>query len=776
MSAKQRIARTTVLTVNPAEIDWPKLSQNCHLVCYKMPYKKPKDYLYYPRMHNWYKEACEHPCYLHTYGQSLYVKYPAPQVVSILEYEQKPLDYAPVDLQNEDNRHSLVKTLASDYFYKHEAFVSNVDFFLRVSAAEDDFITGLKIRIRQDWHNPNEFYFIDEATRLRRLRPEDIERVQNWWGKNYYGLFYSGESTIFKQLKPSQITAEQKRAGIYVIHRNSNTRAKVVYHSIKNLEAHQASRTAILNKFFRNLLGYFGGIGLPFQNKQLQMYSVETIRGTRMNDPQLSFGNKPVSIVDDRIRSRLQAPDEFTAQFCAVANEAFEESGVAFIVKSEADLTADDHVLRIQDYAADDFKDKTKKDWDTETDVVTEKALLGAWDDPYLIFNRAHAQIVRQSLNINPNTHRKREKSRSKNGQSPSWTIESYLGYDVPDPEDVKLRLEVCLAQLVLKDAVIHPQNIQDRLPQVEAMADKVFMYNQCLVYYDGADLNFMRVQNNYEAASTLIRQVTGKDLITDVLMPSVKKHTFNPSATDLADTKKIAGALKRRFIISRDYIWEINDSDGRVLYEDQIIGSRFRALEDERPGKFFYPKFPSRGDEPFSEAQLRQYETFLAEKVKEAFISYNTLKRRYGKHIRNDRGEILEEGKGFYAIFGITNDRKFKRYLNQSHGLAFESLKDKTVIPIYQGIWYEPETRQYLVGSKNSYQNEQDKGFVLREIVSYDGDNDADSLFNTLKRDFFPMLEVNFVRHRDYTVYPFPFKLIDVWNEMQRWLADEPA
>ena len=28
-----------------------------------------------------------------------------------------------------------------------------------------------------------------------------------------------------------------------------------------------------------------------------------------------------------------------------------------------------------------------------------------------------------------------------------------------------------------------------------------------------------------------------------------------------------------------------------------------------------------------------------------------------------------------------------------------------------------------------------------------------------------FPLLEVNFVRYKRYTVYPFPFSLIRMWN-----------
>jgi len=36
----------------------------------------------------------------------------------------------------------------------------------------------------------------------------------------------------------------------------------------------------------------------------------------------------------------------------------------------------------------------------------------------------------------------------------------------------------------------------------------------------------------------------------------------------------------------------------------------------------------------------------------------------------------------------------------------------------------------------------------------------------NLLERFFFPLLEVNFIRHRNYTVVPFPIRLIEMWME----------
>ena len=67
-----RAVPTTILTIDREAIDWDLLNQHCHIVRYKMPYRSDKDFNYYPRMHNWYKQTSEHPCYLHKIGY-LYV-------------------------------------------------------------------------------------------------------------------------------------------------------------------------------------------------------------------------------------------------------------------------------------------------------------------------------------------------------------------------------------------------------------------------------------------------------------------------------------------------------------------------------------------------------------------------------------------------------------------------------------------------------------------------------------------------------------------------------
>lgn len=748
--AQERTVKTTVLIINPAEIDWKRLRDTCCLVAHELPPKKDKDYSYYPRVHNWYKEACDFPCYLHTHS-SLYVKYPSPKEISTLTYEDKPLRHAIVDFDDSDIFHAIVKALVSDYFAKYETFVSNVHFFLRVSPANEDYVTGLEIQIKQDPKNRNQFFFVDEATRLRKLSTSEIEETTNWWNKNYYGLFYLDGQAIFKQLKPSQIDKRQKKQGIYVVYRNPQYKASVTYHSLESIEKHRESRTYLLNMFFDKLLQYLAQNGLPFRLKELTMQRVSTKHGEKMTVRQLPPSRKMIYIVNDLMRPKPSS-DTFIEEFLNIANSIFSNFGVACSIKEKSALEDGDWVLRLQDYEAKDFQ---------------EGGLLKDVRDPKIDFYATHSTAIKQSLSINSNSQIREKEKRLPKEKRSAWTKDRYFDYQVPanqkDLKNLEMKLDVCLNQLILKDAVMYRHDACSRLPQLETMTDKVFLYDNCLAYLDGSMLELRELQGNIEEATKIILEKTGKSLMEDILIPSISSHYIKSEL----NPKNIANTLNRRFIITKHYVLEIKDSSDRMLYDDLTIRERFETLEEPIPTRCFYPVFPLQGDEPFSEEQLKAYEAFLRNTVKEAFISYNELKKKYGIPLKGKEKEKSQHAEErFYDIFKITTDRKLKKYFDLSLRLKFESLRDPTVIPIYQGIWYEPTTRQYLVGSKYGRQDVQEKGFVFRQIVDHSNRYSDEEFFELLKQEFFPMLEVNFIKYNDYTVYPFPFKLIEIWKD----------
>ena len=522
-------------------------------------------------------------------------------------------------------------------------------------------------------------------------------------------------------------------------------RASLQFHSVKSLQSLQQTRSFLLNQFMSKFVTHLNSLGLPFQQKQMHMQKMHTTSTASMTKRQLPLEQNPIYVVDDRLNA--QSPqDDFVTQFCKVANGAVDGTNSLFVEKAEADIQSGDWILRLQDYEKGDFDPKT--------------GILKDWQDPKAAFYSRHPDVVKQSLNVNKNNDTRQtdiQKNRTRN-----WTTTSYLDYSLPKKNELKTKLEVCRNQLLLKDAILFPKDVRQRLPQLDLMTGMVFLYEQVLVHFDGNDLYFMSAANNIEAAISFVREHTGWDLIDDILLPSAKEWEYK----GMAEEKNIKNATKRPFIISRDFVWEIGEANGRPLHEDLILTERLETLEQAIPTKRFYPPQPIQENDHFTVAQLQAYSEFLDEYVHESTISYLNLKTRYGKHIKDERGNKLVEDGGFFSLLGIHNDLKFKPYLSKCLGLTFESIREDKLFPVYKGIWYAPETNHYVVGVKDSNPGDQERGHVFRRIIVHQGEHDSKLLQTQLIESFFPLLEVNFIKYRNYTVMPFPFRLITMWKE----------
>lgn len=791
MPAQVKRVSVTTLTIDPNNIDWPILNERFSLYRYKAPQKQFKEKNYYAKIHNWYKTVCDLPCYFNTAEEQVYVLCLPTTDINPLRYENSEIKPQSVNVADPKMLHNLVKTLVSNYFFTYQRFVSNADFFLPVANLDSDFITVLKIRINQNWNNPNEFFFKDEAKFLRKL--EDPQPNDFRANTSYYGISYDENSNpVFKQLKYNSIGLRQRKMGVYITYSSQKNRPQVTYHSVKSLEDLKESRSYVLNHFFSSLLGYFNHIGLPFQPKELDLQKIEAPSAQQMKRPQISLSDKTIYIVDDRMRPKVKPalePDGFVDDFCAITqkvlwemkqeskDELLDEQTPNFMAGDASKLPPGSYVLRIQDNEESDFKPKYKIDPITKEEVIDELALFkGFGDDPLPKFYQTYPKLVIQTLNVNDNTkiRNDQKKRKEKSALKKKWGIDEYLDYGQPDVTNKSFRhsLEVSLNQLILKDIVMHPQNAIALLPeeQLKIIKDKIFLFSESLMHFDGANLIFMPVSGNFNQAQKIIKDVANRDLIVDVLKPAMEWYNkYQFSKEDLEDEDKISETLKKgRFIITKDYVWQLIDSSERLLYPDQEIEARLENLEEKRPIRDFYPKFPVTGHEPFNEQQLQAYKKFLEESVEERYISYSELKDKYGYiKIKDEKGKMIKTGEGLYPVLSINSDTKLKDYFKDFLGLPIEKIRSQDVMSVYQGIWYEAQTRQYLVGSPESREIEQEKGFVLREILVHRGDTNQDKLFSALKTDFFPMLQVNFVRHKQYTVYPFPFNLIEIWKKI---------
>lgn len=736
---------------------------------YDIPYSESRRWDY---LHNWYLSKSQYPYYLNTGAKTLYVMYPSANEVVNLVYDGQVWRPTITVIEDEKQFPALVKLFLSAYFHQRQIYVSNDDFYLPVYLTAGGNAKVLKIRVAQQWKE-NEFYefaLLDRATTM--VKADNIKKG-NMQGA-YYAIDHKDGLPVLRRLNPKKITQAHIQQGVYRHLKQKKYKTTVRYLSVGNEEALKRCRVYPLWHFTDDLVDYFNLVGIPFRLKELPYQKVNVLPSSKFaQERQIDLSALTVCVVDDRIRPQIHPELEsptFSSELMEIIQSLLPQGNGAptLVLKTKANLQAGALVLRLQDNQASDFKVEISTD-EEGNEIKLNKALLYNYSDPYKDYAEEYAYTVSQSLNINRLTETEEESfdddeadaqpAKKKVPLEPQ-SEEAYLGYKKPSKTKLKIPLLNSLYQLYLKDIVRHPENARQRLEVLNRMRNNIFLYAEGLVYLEGDALVFMRTTNNSEAES-LLKKRTGRDLMTDVLLPALNRKKY-PDYEDIEDEDQKNILKNCRFIVHPDYVWQIDDSPERVLHNIPEIQRRLRVMSKERPKEDFRPTYKSPELAVFGEEQLQAYEYFLDEEVEEAYISFNTLTRKYGKRKEG------KEDTGFYRLLGIKNSAKFKKYVTAKLGITFGSPKGKDVIPAYTGISYVPETQQYYVGDKYgiSERYRQDKGFVFRRVVVHDGDTTPDTLFELLKLNLFPLLEVNFIRYKQYTVYPFPFKLIEIWKK----------
>lgn len=135
-------------------------------------------------------------------------------------------------------------------------------------------------------------------------------------------------------------------------------------------------------------------------------------------------------------------------------------------------------------------------------------------------------------------------------------------------------------------------------------------------------------------------------------------------------------------------------------------------------------------------------------------YISYEKLVEK----------ENQKKGTGKYrvpifSILDIKTETRLVKALRELSDLPIKGKKEGRMFKIHEGVWFDESKLQYFVGARSGYKDySQDKGFQVRKIIVHKGEFD--------KFLFFPLLDVEFVRHGGFTVQPYPFNLIKINND----------
>ncbi|MGI9527252.1 MAG: hypothetical protein ACR2MS_09100 [Weeksellaceae bacterium] len=396
-----------------------------------------------------------------------------------------------------------------------------------------------------------------------------------------------------------------------------------------------------------------------------------------------------------------------------IVNKNIEE-GENFEFKNLEELKKDDAVLFVMDY-----------------DETTYEDLVQNEDDPYDELKQYFDEIgvISQGININENS----------NKNAKYENLEDFLNYD---GKSLKMKFKVCVSQLNVKQKI--KQKSID-FPNIEMVKDKVYIHKGYLLYINNEELCIEPIyEENLHLLIDIIKNVTQFDFTLPII--NKLRDYQNPF-----DRSKPLNIKKLSLIFSKDGVFEITEYDEYILYDDVELKDRIESRNKVRPVN----DFKLGRDSIFA----KDFNAFIDVEVAEQYISYNELHKKYGKAYKRN---ALNNNEGFHkSIFGAGNEKTYRRELKKYGNLEIKGLKQDNLFEPYTGIWYNENEKKYYVGKRTAYKFHQSSSYKMRKIVEH-------TPHSFKPEEYFPLLVVDFIRHGENTVLPYPFGLINAYSQMQ--------
>ncbi|MCB9231085.1 MAG: hypothetical protein H6581_05460 [Bacteroidia bacterium] len=347
-----------------------------------------------------------------------------------------------------------------------------------------------------------------------------------------------------------------------------------------------------------------------------------------------------------------------------------------------------------------------------------EGGILAGKSDPYFTLksNPDFSKIPTQGLKIE-------DLDRRQNGNQ----------FESKTFKNLKRNIEISVNQLALKAAILGFNFETSRLPHVELLKEKVYVQKEWAFYLKNGKLVIQQTQSR----AKLVQLLTEISNIShpEMLLNDIYENE-NPFKLEF-DSEFFAP--KNPTIFHRGQCIQIIETQEKVLYEENIIKERLAKREAKIPKA----KFLSSKNDHVS-LQMNQ---FIKNFFPQEFLSYEEILSAIGKNLPE-------------TILKRNNDTYLRKYLKDCCGIDLMGKREGGIFGIFQGIWFEEENQQYFVGRQQGRKPTQENTFQLRKIHQLRGEFSPDQ--------FFPLLMVDFIRHNEWTVLPYPFRLIQMKMELK--------
>ena len=657
--------------------------------------------------------------------------------------------------------HVLVKLFLSHYFRHEKNLVYSSNEFWKILEGEK-VTTGepfhcLNIKILEENGQING---VPNATRFKLLTTEDLE-VMKVKKNLLFQKFYTyndhedWDEYLF-ELKPSDarylinhnfLNTEGEQVPVFKRYTKKGDKANTKYLNIDNEEY---TRHGILYEFINDFRDYLINEFGVVVDKKVISYEFEKIsRKGKVITPITKL-----SILDNRVKVKKRFINQNISS-SGLANMAINElkkihpSGEFMLhSKTVKNSSKTPPLLVLQDCEKSDF------------DKTSNKGILKKYTDPKQNLYKKFIAVPKQTLSINPNEQWNGDLNRYAYDQEyldyDKVSLQKYLG-------DKGTALEVCLNQLTIKNILLN---------KVPVTKEPIFANDLLLRNYIYVHDNLALWVNN----KGVFEWMEVVDLQTEAISRQFWKKIESFSGIDSDD---IIGTIlnqssfpdkdhknpfkSRYFMFGKNEFAEIKLTNDYILYDSPELRKRrdemtkLRSLEELMLSSNKPPKLKS--GSIANSSQIERYNNALSYCYNNIFMkrdfSYfdfvnlklkkvfeGKIPKKYKKDQRL-RYYIAKE------IFDIKDMRNI-----QSH-YGWESPKGVDVINLYDQFYINEEKGLYCVGNMHGFKYEMDKALRIRKLIVYQG--------NLKVRDLIYSMDILSIRHKQYTVYPYPFNFIKV-------------
>ncbi len=760
MPTAQTVQTTTLLVSRPA--DFPLLDASFTLVRYVFPpflrsksedeRNKTSRANLYAQVHNSLRSQLDYPYRTFMYDRIdgpprwvVYVLAPRGEVPKTLRLgfqpgpplEPQPISFSAIEF------HVLLKLLQIDYFRGEQPgyFIGQDNCYVYAKRSKElDCDICVEVQLQGDTRNRSldpvqEFKVIGGAHPFRRL----LDEPQRWSG-TYFGRRFRNGKVYYIHLRVDR-AQEYMRSGkaVYTISPLTGRRTTLPYHSLQRVEA---SRGKVLYDFIQGYTRYLANWGITSRIKERTFHPFTKVPEKRAGLPLHLL--ETVYIYDNRLQPIHQptpaqhvALQDYVDLIARLLTKL--QPGLRFAPITDLAQAHGYPILVLQDHEEEDFK---------------EQGILFGVRDPYEVLYAAFPHLPKQSLGVNPRN------ADEKKGLVPH----DYLSYGLPGPgdneEEFCQKLQMALYQLYLKDVIANERSVQERLPfyptpflfiRKRRVGDRS---HELLLHLEKDTLRFIDLQSpggKHARDELLARLGIHWAEMEEHMLDKYHKLKENGTAGDLP---------RYDIIVGPETFIELEGLNERVLYDyEEVLKRRGEldkpiSIDDLKLAPHYERIRPkSLSDEEALKLfqQLEAYDALLDEiGLIQPAISYNDLIDGWMHRIA--------------PIFDIQPDEEQRyrtgrlRRLYQKRDM-FPSDKANALY-LYEGIWYDDTDQSYLVGSTQGINKAQARAHLIRRFDIYQGKERVEVT------PLLTSMSIQFIRLKQFTVYPYPFHLISLYAE----------